>query len=347
MLLNVKKTFLKEKELILRLNKNHINWDTTIIITDTLSILNIPVYEPFFADIKLYNTQKKMISETGSFLITPDSINVNFFSFGNPGKITGGENEYIDENGFILFDMPLGLYRSLDENIGLIRQDTILKTTNGNLYIRYEQYKNLITRTIKTYPGFYFLLYKLNQNRDYFTADFLEYSTSLFTDYIKGTALWEKLKLYVSNEKKLTVKNTIPQFKVENRNNEIFSQRDMIKKGKYTFIDFWASWCVPCRKDMQKLKELYSKIDTSKIAIVSISIDNDRKEWLNAEKAEKILWDSYVDIKENVKSTFNLDYIPQGVIINEQGVIEQRLVSFDDLKDFLSKQGLLRTEIKE
>lgn len=196
--------------------------------------------------------------------------------------------------------------------------------------------------TITTYPNYYFVLDKLYLTREYMAIDFLEYCSLLFTDDIKATELWKELDLYIKREKKLTVNNVLPYFLVESNKDKMLNETEAIKTGKYTFIDFWASWCVPCRCEMQKLKKIYSSIDTSKIEIVSISIDIEKQSWLKAEKEEAIPWQSFVDVNENIRKTFNLSYIPQGIIINEKKIVVGRLVTLDELIDFLTKNRFLK-----
>ena len=96
-----------------------------------------------------------------------------------------------------------------------------------------------------------------------------------------------------------------------------------LKKGGYTVIDFWASWCGPCRASFPHLREMY-KIHGEKVTFISISVDKDEKEWQKALEEEKLPWEQYLATPEFSKATraaYNLTSIPTFLIIDPEGNI--------------------------
>jgi thiol-disulfide isomerase/thioredoxin len=100
-------------------------------------------------------------------------------------------------------------------------------------------------------------------------------------------------------------------------------------KNQYVLIDFWASWCGPCREDFPFLKEMYSKYKNKGLEFISISKDENLQSWKKAIEKEKIeIW-KQISTKEN-KSTIEDAYvvtaIPVKILIDKEGIIIRRWI---------------------
>ena len=97
-------------------------------------------------------------------------------------------------------------------------------------------------------------------------------------------------------------------------------------KGKIVLVDFWASWCAPCRKEMPSLKNLKSKFDESNFKVIEISIDSDYSSWVIASKFEGIsnYEDNYIISKwkeSNLYKTYKIESIPRYLLFDKAGKI--------------------------
>lgn len=93
-------------------------------------------------------------------------------------------------------------------------------------------------------------------------------------------------------------------------------------KGNYLLIDFWASWCGPCRQSIPKMKELYAEYHPKGFDVLSISIDKDENAWRKAMKEEKMPWQQLLspDMDKTMK-TFQFSGIPTMYLIDPNGKI--------------------------
>ena len=94
--------------------------------------------------------------------------------------------------------------------------------------------------------------------------------------------------------------------------------------GKYILIDFWASWCGPCRLGNKKLVKLHNEVSSDKIEIIGISIDTDTNKWLKAVEKDKIKFTQLIDSKGFDAETaiqFGVEELPSKFLFNEEGVL--------------------------
>lgn len=138
-------------------------------------------------------------------------------------------------------------------------------------------------------------------------------------------------KLVIS--KKLTIGNKVPEnISLSDTTGKVFKISDF--KGKYLFIDFWASWCTPCRAQNPMLKKVYKKYNSENFDIISISRDIPtlKKSWLKAIRQDELnLWPQLNDFNNVAQKEFNIRFIPANYLINPKGIIIARDLEIEQL----------------
>ncbi|NIG55528.1 TlpA disulfide reductase family protein [Chitinophaga sp. Cy-1792] len=102
-------------------------------------------------------------------------------------------------------------------------------------------------------------------------------------------------------------------------------------KGKYLLVDFWASWCGPCRQAIPHVKELYSAYKDRGFEVASISIDTDKKAWVKAMSEENMPWMQLLsDNKDKTMQEFQFSGIPTMYLVDPEGKILDRYTGFSE-----------------
>ena len=112
-------------------------------------------------------------------------------------------------------------------------------------------------------------------------------------------------------------------------------------KGKVVLIDFWASWCGPCRINNKKVMPVYAKYHDKGFEIYGVSIDDSKAPWLKAVKQDKSEWIHVIDTKaatgNELTQTWNIQYIPSTFLIDKEGKIVAAGLEKDELENLLKK----------
>ncbi len=105
-------------------------------------------------------------------------------------------------------------------------------------------------------------------------------------------------------------------------------------RGKVILLDFWSSYCGPCRQENKRLQTVYQKYHQEGFEIVSFSLDNERRLWLNAILADGLIWPQASDLRGGAGATaavYDISELPRNVLIDRSGRIYARDIHGDDL----------------
>lgn len=99
---------------------------------------------------------------------------------------------------------------------------------------------------------------------------------------------------------------------------------DYVSKNRYTLVDFWASWCPPCRAEMPTIVKAYAAYHSKGLEVVGVSLDSSRDSWLVSIEQLGMTWPQMSDLKgwscQGAK-LYNVQSIPANLLIDQQGII--------------------------
>ena len=93
-------------------------------------------------------------------------------------------------------------------------------------------------------------------------------------------------------------------------------------RGKYVYIDMWATWCGPCRREVPFLKELEEKFADAQIVFVGLSVDSDKSKWENMVKEGSLSGTQlYLGTQSSFQEAYRVEGIPRFILIDKEGKI--------------------------
>lgn len=211
------------------------------------------------------------------------------------------------------------------------KQDTANVELQEGLEKQYKEKNNLLTKetfdftkaNIQSQMGTYFL----SRNYYRFSVDQLkELIPSIKPEY-KSVARIQKMEAVANALDATSVGKAFVDVKGKTPEGKDAALADYAGKGKYVLVDFWASWCPPCRAEMPKLVELYKQHKDKDFEIVGISLDKTNEDWVKGIKNLNITWPQISDLKfwdSELAAVYGISSIPHLMLLDKDGKILAR-----------------------
>ncbi|AUC85678.1 hypothetical protein CW731_10440 [Polaribacter sp. ALD11] len=239
-------------------------------------------------------------------------------------KIINNDNVLINNDSLLV----LNTYRDNIEKYYKEKYGTkTVKTSNGwrvdnrAIYDSLARKKTIISLTDK-----YILYHNLKEIAENFPSQDLEKYLFKFQKITNDSILINEMKSdYLLDY--INLKKDIKSVHFMDVNGEIISLSEVLRKnkGKLLYIDFWASWCAPCRLEMPSSKILQNRLKDENIEFIYISIDTDKNKWLKANKDENLLSkNNYLALNYPQASFYGelkLKTIPRYILFDKNGIL--------------------------
>ena len=198
-----------------------------------------------------------------------------------------------------------------------------------------EQYDNAIKEAVKkniTNPVGVFLFKQTFYNNS--TAENTELLEQIPANFQNDEAI-VRIKDLTDKQKKTAVGTKFIDFEMKTPDGKPVKLSDYVGKGKVVLVDFWASWCGPCRREIPNLVETYAKYKGKNFEIVGVSLDQDDAAWKDAIKKLNMTWPQMSDLKfwqSEGAQLYAVNSIPHTVLIDGEGTIIARGLHGEELQ---------------
>ncbi len=155
--------------------------------------------------------------------------------------------------------------------------------------------------------------------------------------YVKAQ-MAQKDQPQTKDQSPATIGSAAPDITMNDVNDKPFSLSQL--RGKYVLVDFWASWCGPCREENPNVVAAYNQFKNKNFTVLGVSLDENKDAWLKAITADNLPWQHISDLKKwtsAVVSLYGIEGIPYNVLVDPQGKIIASGLRGQDLQNKLSE----------
>ena len=159
-----------------------------------------------------------------------------------------------------------------------------------------------------------------------------------FSGVLRKTDLGVEIQKYIKGKANTQLGGEAPNFSLQNLDGENISLKSF--RGKYVLIDFWASWCKPCREEHPNYVNVYKKFKDQSFTILGVSLDRNKKNWKKAVKKDELSWTQLINdsggMRSDVAKMYSIKSIPKNFLLNPEGEIIAMNLRGKDLKEKLN-----------
>jgi peroxiredoxin len=145
------------------------------------------------------------------------------------------------------------------------------------------------------------------------------------TDNLKKSGYGKEVSEFIALNRNVKVGGSYVDFQQTNTQGKLIKLSGI--KARYILLDFWASWCGPCREENPNLVKTYAQFKDKGFAVLGVSLDDNRKYWLKAVKDDQLSWENVSDLRGDQNRAaliYGISGIPDNFLIDPQGTIIAR-----------------------
>ena len=305
----------------------------TVISKDGTFLLEGPIPQPDYFIFKIKDVRINLIiRENSDIKIYGDGANLNAFVNIVDSEESSSMHKYLQE---------LNKWGALIKAAQLEMKSDPAKATEINQRManeskRFESIQNSFINRNANSPALYAAIPSIDKQKNFATYESVVIQLiACFKQSPKVQALKAEYKNELANrnkDNKLAPGKAAPDFEETKLDGTTMKLSDL--KGKVVLLDFWASWCGPCRRENPAVVKLYEKYKDQGFTIMSVSMDKDKAKWEAAIIKDKLSWPNHVsDLKGWASAAggiYGVGSIPFTVLIDAEGnIIKTKLRSHD------------------
>lgn len=306
----------------------------TVVIADNKAVINVDYDEPQALYILAFKEKHDQM------LLFPDNKDVtvkgdldDFFHIEATGSATQNAfNEY--KKGLVPF---LESFIPLDaaateayENDDSLKYEEI----NAQTLAIWDEYHNYQFDYIRSHPDSFLTHYILDDLKtDIELAQVIE-----LADILTGESVYrDNINKFIESNMRVELGQPFIDFTLQTADGKDVNLAELIKNNKVVMVDFWASWCGPCRHENPFVKAAYEKYHAKGLEIVGVSVDRNEAKWLQAVEEDALPYIQVRDAEGTVSNDYAVVYIPSNFLYDQNGIMIAKGLRGEELEAKLAE----------
>ncbi len=312
-----------------------VNIDSSSVVTGEI-VLNGQIKDPEMFYLRSGQNLTNIFIEAGKITFTAhaDSINKGITN----GSKTQAELDSFNESISLITEQLDTLYNQYreavknDDQVKLEDLSELIDTKDNERLARTIDYAYANNKSIVS-------AYLIMTNNYYLELAELDTITSNFDNSIKQTKYVELLLDRINNLYKVSIGSSFTDFTLNDTTGNPIALSSLIGEN-YLLIDFWASWCGPCRRENPNIVAVYNDYNSKGFDIIGVSLDTDKNNWIKAIEKDSLTWSHVSDLQgwnSAAGKLYAVNAIPHSVILNENGTIVAKNLRGEELRDKIAE----------
>ena len=312
-----------------------VNIDSSSVVTGEI-VLNGQIKDPEMFYLRSGQNLTNIFIEAGKITFTAhaDSINKGITN----GSKSQAELDSFNESISLITEQLDTLYNQYreaaknDDQVRLEELSELIDTKDDERLARTIDYAYANNKSIVS-------AYLIMTNNYYLELAELDTITSNFDNSIKQTKYVELLLDRIRNLYKVSIGSSFTDFTLNDTTGNPIALSSLIGEN-YLLIDFWASWCGPCRRENPNIVAVYNDYNSKGFDIIGVSLDTDKNNWIKAIEKDSLTWSHISDLQgwnSAAGKLYAVNAIPHSVILNENGTIVAKNLRGEELRDKIAE----------
>ena len=312
-----------------------VNIDSSSVVTGEI-VLNGQIKDPEMFYLRSGQNLTNIFIEAGKITFTAhaDSINKGITN----GSKSQEELDSFNESISLITEQLDTLYNQYreaaknDDQVRLEELSELIDTKDDERLARTIDYAYANNKSIVS-------AYLIMTNNYYLELAELDTITSNFDNSIKQTKYVELLLDRINNLYKVSIGSSFTDFTLNDTTGNPIALSSLIGEN-YLLIDFWASWCGPCRRENPNIVAVYNDYNSKGFDIIGVSLDTDKNNWIKAIEKDSLTWSHVSDLQgwnSAAGKLYAVNAIPHSVILNENGTIVAKNLRGEELRDKIAE----------
>ncbi|MBR4837384.1 MAG: AhpC/TSA family protein [Bacteroidales bacterium] len=306
----------------------------TVVMADNKSVFTVENDDPQAIYIVVFKEKRDQM------LLFPDNQDVtvkgdmdDFFHIeATGGDVMNAYNDYQQHLAQYLMEfVPLeaAANEAFDNNDSLRYEEV-----NAQMLAIWDEYHNYQFEYIKNHPDSYVTHYILDDLKtDIELAKVIE-----FEENLTGESVYrDNIKKFIESNTRVELGQPFMDFTLQTIDGKDVNLAETIKNNKVTMIDFWASWCGPCRHENPVVKAAYEKYHDKGFEVIGISVDKNEAAWLQAVEEDALPYIQVRDVEHNVSNDYAVIYIPSNFLFDQNGIMVAKGLRGEELEAKLAE----------
>lgn len=319
-------------KLMVREDRNYVTYDSVLAESGTPAVLSKGVegLTTMYLTMEESEGSITMLVENSTYKVTGTLENYDITTDGKAQNDLNGYNEKLKPVTEQMSEMVAVLRKGPDPE-----NPEAFESLREAYFKLYDQQEELDSAYIAENPSSYATVLALRATYYNFDAQQLEAQLTRLDDPLKQMEEYKLMEGKLERMKAVDIGQHYTDFGLETPKGEILKISD-VHNGNVLLIDFWASWCGPCRQANPEVVKIYNQYHDDGFEIMGVSLDRDSADWVKAIADDQLTWSHISDLKywnSEGAELYGVSSIPHTVLIDRDGIISAKNLHGDKLRE--------------